>query len=61
MKTKNATVKLKNLYTGDIVFTESYDMVRIADGKKFIEVWNSDNPNRKFLVNRDAFTVVKDK
>ncbi len=61
MKTKNATVKLKNLYTGDIVFTEQYDTVKIADGIKFIEVYNTDNPNRKFLVNRDAFTMVKDK
>ena len=61
MNTKNVTVKLKNLYTGDIVFTEQYNAIRIADGIKFIEVYNSENPNRKFLVNRDAFEIIKNK
>jgi hypothetical protein len=54
-------VKLKNLYTGDVVFTESYDKVKESAGTKFIEVYNPSNPYRKFLANRDAYTILKDK
>ncbi len=55
---KDKLVKLKNMYTGDIVFTEKYDQVQQSSGTNFIEVYNPGNPYRKFLVNRDAYTKV---
>lgn len=58
---KNKTMKLKNLYTGDIVLTENYDKVKQSGGSNFIEVYSPSNPYRKFLVNKDSFLVIKDK
>jgi hypothetical protein len=57
MKTK--IVKLKNRYTKDIVISEKYDEPFIENDIKFILVYNEINPNRKFLVNRDAYEIVK--
>lgn len=57
----NKIVKLKNLYNGDIVLTESYDKIKQSSGTNFIEVYSPTNPHRKFLANRDAYTIVKDK
>lgn len=59
METK--IVKLKNLYTGDIIHTEKYSDVKPSDGINFIEAFNPDNPYRKFLVNRDAYTIIHNK
>lgn len=59
MKTK--IMQLRNMYTGEVVFTESFDKVEQTNGVNFIEVYNKNNPFRKYFVNRDAFTVVKDK
>jgi hypothetical protein len=56
MKTK--IVRLKNLYTGEIVFTNNYNEVVDKDGIEFIYVYKEDNPNRKYLVNRKAFEVL---
>jgi hypothetical protein len=53
MKTK--VVRLKNLYTGEIVFTNSYNEVVDKDGVEFIYVYKQETPNRKYLVNRKAF------
>ncbi len=59
MKTK--LVKLKNMYTGDVVFTEKYDQVQQSSGTNFIEVYNPSNPYRTFLVNRDAYRIIPTK
>ena len=56
MKTK--IVKMKNRYTKDIVLSEKYDEPLVENGINFILVYNQENPNRKFLVNRDAYEVV---
>jgi len=56
MKTK--IVKLKNRYTKDLVFSEKYDEPLVENGINFILVYNEANPQRKFLVNRDAYEIV---
>jgi hypothetical protein len=56
MKTK--IVKLKNLYSGEIVFTENYSEVRKVDNVQLIEVFKKETPNRKYFVNKDAFQPV---
>jgi hypothetical protein len=56
MKTK--IVKLKNRYTKDIVFSDKYDEPFVENEIKFILVYNETNPDRKFLVNRDAYEIV---
>ena len=51
-------VKLKNLYSGEIVFTENFNDVRKVNDNEFIEVWHPETPQRKYLVNRNAFNPV---
>lgn len=51
-------IKLRNIYTGDIVLTNKYDEPASRDGVPFIQVYSENNPKRIFLVNRDAFRVV---
>ena len=51
-------MKLKNLYTGEIVFTENFDDIRRVNELELIEVYKEDNPQRKYLVNRNAFVPV---
>ncbi len=53
-------VKLRNLYTGDIVFTDKYDTPPSTDGMTFIPVFSEKNPHRVYLVNKQAFKVVTD-
>jgi hypothetical protein len=59
MKTKTVKVtKLKNKYTNEIVLCNDINKVD-NDGKySFIEVYNETNPNRKFLVNKESFTIL---
>ena len=58
MNNKVKLVKLKNRYSSEVVFTENYDEVRKEGNYNFILVFHADNPNRKFLVNRDAYEIV---
>jgi aspartate 1-decarboxylase len=51
-------MKLKNLYSGDIVFTEDINDIRKVNEMEFIEVFNEENSQRKYLVNRNAFVPV---
>ena len=51
-------MKLKNRYNGDVVFCDNIKEIREESGVKFVLVYNSTNPNRKYLVNLDAFEVV---
>ena len=60
MKQENV-VRLKNRYTGDIVFTKAYDKVEEQGGMKFIRVYNEKSPERTYMANRDAFEVLLDK
>jgi hypothetical protein len=54
-------LKLRNQYTGDIVFTENYDTPSVTDGTTFIPVYSENNPSRIYLVNKQAFSIVHDK
>jgi hypothetical protein len=53
-------VKLKNKFTGDIVFCKDMKDVSEGNGIKFIKVYKQENPGRIFLVNLEAF-VIQDK
>ena len=57
-KQKPKLVKLQNLYTGDIVFTDKYDTQPSVDGMTFIPVFSETNPQRIYLTNKRAFKVV---
>lgn len=53
-------VKLKNLYTGEIVFIEktNKNKTQKIEDVDYIEVYKENNPNRKFLVNKKFFEPV---
>jgi len=55
---KPVIVKLKNLYTNEIVYTENYDDYQERDGLEFINVFKEENPKRKYLVNRNAYQIL---
>lgn len=59
-KTKvSKDVELKNKYTGDIVYTRKLNEVTNVNDINFIRVYSKDNPERTYLVNRDAYEVIK--
>ena len=58
-KVKNNPVKLINKYTKEEVYTRDYDNVIKEGNNEFIKVFNQSNPQRTYLVNRTAFSVVK--
>ena len=51
-------LKLKNVYTGEIVLCKDLKDITEGDGKVVVKVFKEENPNRTFLVNREAFTVL---
>jgi len=55
---KIKVIKLKNRYNGEIVFCDDIKEIREESGIKFVFVYNSINPNRKYLANLDAFEIV---
>lgn len=52
------TVRMKNIYTGEIVFCKDLNETTEADNKVFVRVFKEENPQRFFLVNREAFTIL---
>ena len=50
--------KLKNRFTGDIVCCKDMNTITESNGMKFIKVYREENPQRTFLVNLDAFTIL---
>ena len=50
--------KLKNIYTGDVVYCKNINDVTLVEEKAFIKVYSEDNPHRTFLVNRAAFNII---
>jgi hypothetical protein len=56
---KENAIKLKNKYTGDIVFTLDYDKYLEHFGHKLIDVFYENYPRRLFKVNRDAFDIIE--
>jgi len=58
-KVKTNIVKLVNKYTKEEVYTRDYDDVIKEGTNEFIRVFNQNNPNRTYLVNRTAFVIAK--
>ena len=58
-KVKNSAVKLINKYTKEEVYTRDYDNVIKEGANEFIKVFNQNNPQRTYLVNRTAFVIAK--
>ncbi len=58
-KVKNNLTKLINKYTKEEVYTRDYNDVIKEGSNEFIKVFNENNPQRTYLVNRTAFAVVK--
>ena len=58
-KVKNNLTKLINKYTKEEVYTRDYNDVIKEGSNEFIKVFNENNPNRTYLVNRTAFAVAK--
>lgn len=52
-------IKLKNLYTNDIVLCENYDKIEKDDGINFIKVYEEQKPDRKYWVNKESFRVLQ--
>lgn len=51
-------VKLKNIFNGETVICNDLNNITEANGTKFITVFKEDNPQRTFLVNKDAFELL---
>lgn len=49
--------RLKNKYTNEIVFCLDINDVKEDTLHTFIKVFSPDNPDREYLVNRDAYIV----
>lgn len=58
-KAKTNPVKLVNKYTKEEVFTRNYEEVIKEGANEFIRVFTQSNPQRTYLVNRQAFEIVK--
>ena len=58
-KVKANPIKLINKDTKEEVYTKDYDDVIREGNNEFVRVFQLSNPNRTYLVNRTAFTVVK--
>lgn len=55
---KEKIIELKNIYTGEIVFSSNLYEKRVDDTMTFIQVYKSEDPQRKYLVNSAAFVKV---
>jgi hypothetical protein len=58
---KDKKIRLINKYTKDVVYTRDYDKVTKEGTNEFIQVFSENNPQRTYLVNREAFTIDKNK
>jgi hypothetical protein len=54
---KEKIVKLKNRYSGDIVYTRNIKETVSSENIIFVKVFKEENPQREFLVNLNAFEV----
>jgi hypothetical protein len=51
-------VTLKNIYTGEIVFCKNINETIEGGGLSFVKVFKENNPQRTFLVNKEAFKIL---
>jgi len=54
-------LKLRNLYTKEIVFTENYQEIVKSGEIEFIYVYKEETPQRKYLANKNAFEILNSK
>lgn len=50
--------KLQNRYTGEIVYCRNLSETVTSGEMIFIRVFTEENPQREYLVNKDAFNVI---
>ena len=55
---KEKIIELKNIYTGEIVFSSNLYEKRVDGTMTFIQVYKTEDPQRKYLVNSAAFVKV---
>jgi hypothetical protein len=58
-KAKTNPTKLVNKYTKEEVYTRNYDDVIREGANEFVRVFTQSNPQRTYLVNRQAYDIVK--
>ena len=58
-KAKINPTKLVNKYTKEEVYARNYDDVIREGANEFVRVFSQSNPQRTYLVNRQAYDVVK--
>jgi len=58
-KVKINPTKLVNKYTKEEVYTRNYEDVIREGSNEFIRVFTQSNPQRTYLVNRQAFEIAK--
>jgi hypothetical protein len=56
---KEKIIRLVNKYTQEEVYTRNYEDVIREGANEFIRVFQQSNPQRTYLVNRQAFVVTK--
>lgn len=54
-------LRLKNVYTGEVVICEDINDVTEGNGIVFIRVFKEEYPHRTFLVNKEAFKVLPER
>lgn len=54
-------VRLENMYDHDIVLCNDISDTINRDNYVFIKVYKENNPERTFLVNREAFNIIRNK
>jgi hypothetical protein len=59
MKKQVNPTKLKNRYTGEVVYCTNIKEVIEQAPYNFIRVFKEDLPQRTYLVNKDAFELAK--
>jgi hypothetical protein len=57
-KVKEKIDKLKNIYTGEVVYTSNLFEKRQDSTMTFIQVYKEENPQRKYFVNGEAFVKL---
>lgn len=50
--------KLKNRYTGEILYTKNINETIINGETTFIKVFREGNSQREFLMNKDSFEIL---
>lgn len=55
---KEKLTELKNIYTGELVYTSNLAEKKVDGAITFIQVFKKEDPNRKYFVNESAFKKI---